>query len=200
MKSIEKGALNVKCDYCNSEFDAGELGKFKDKRVCYNCATNKSIPADFEGFITETSPVDGSSEENTAAGDKKKEDGSAIVTFVISAVIAGSAGFYWLQQVHQTMTRASYVFLIEGILTGLFCRILQKGRGGNYQNIAAVMVMASYFFPQMVLMHSNPDMAQTEGMSLFLMNILKDFAWLIGGVFSTYFLLLQIKSGKKQAK
>lgn len=199
-KSIEKGVGTVKCDYCNNEVNAGELGKFKDKRVCYNCATNKSIPADFEEFLGDIPHGEESEAEKTGTGEKKKEDGSTIITFAISVVIAGSAGLYWLQQVHHTMSRLSYVFLIEGILTGLFCRVLQKGRGGKYQNIAAVMVMASYFFPQMVMMNSNPDMAQTEGMSLFLMNILKDFAWLIGGVFSTYFLLLPIKPKKKKSE
>ncbi|GEM_PF-2522079 len=190
----------MKCDYCDSEAADKELGKFKDKRVCFNCATNKSIPADFEEFLSDTPLGEELREAKKDTGEKKKDDGNILLTFAISAALAGSAGFYWLQQVNHIQSRPSYVFLIEGVLTGLFCRILQKGRGGNYQNIAAIMVMISFFIPQMMMMHANPDMAQMEGMSTFLMNIVKDFAWLIGGVLSAYLLLLSIAPKKKKSE
>jgi hypothetical protein len=190
----------MNCDYCSGEFDEKELGKFKDKRVCLSCATNRSIPAEFEEFLSGTPLGEEIKEDRKAQkspGEKKKDDGNTLITFAISLVLAASTGLYWLQQVNHSLTRPSYVFLIEGFLAGLFCRVLQKGRGGNYQNIAAVMVMASFFFPQMLLLQSNPDMAQLEGMTVFMMNIFRDFAWLIGGVFSAYFFLMPAKQKKK---
>ena len=180
----------MQCEYCNKEFPDKELGKFKDKRVCFTCATNNGIPADFESFLEDTALArDGEDPLLTGDKPKKKDKGNLLVSFLVSAIFAVATFNLYM---FFPPLRVGYLFIAEGILSGLCVRLLQKGRGGNHQNIVAVMIMLSFIIPQLQLMKSS------EMFDIF--TIVKDSIFLMAGVFISYMLLVEITPSPKKEK
>ncbi|MDQ7823884.1 MAG: hypothetical protein RDV48_13880 [Candidatus Eremiobacteraeota bacterium] len=179
----------MKCDYCQTEHQEKDLGKHKDQRVCFKCATDRGIPADFEDFLAET-PLSEEPKPGKAVTTVQKDPGNVTVTFLISALLAAACGYFWLHQFTTTGIKLNYLFIVQGVLSGVLVRLLQKGRGSNYQNIVSIMVMLSFLFPYMKLMQLNPDFD--------IMQCLKDFGWLIPGVFIPYFMLADFRPKKKE--
>lgn len=174
----------MECSYCKNDFPEKELGKFKDKLVCFQCATNQGIPADFDSFL-EDMPKDGG--DPTVPGGGVKAKGSWLVTFLLSAIFAVATIYFTMRFGHLDMP---YIYLIEGVLAGTLVRLMQKGRGGTHQNITAVMIMVSFLIPQLLAMQGATEFDPFE--------LMKKFIWLVAGVFASYMLLIEITPAKKK--
>jgi hypothetical protein len=171
------------CDRCKNEFPEGEMGTFKSEHVCFKCATDQGIPADFHEFLKETPLY---AENEAEAKDlKKKEEGRLTLAFLISAIVAAAAGYYWYTFSVTTTVKANYLFVAEGALSAILVRLLLKGKGGNFQNIVAIVILISFFLPQMMIIQKYPEFDP--------MVIMKDFAWVLGGIFLAAIILLEIK-------
>jgi len=175
----------MKCKYCEQDFEEKEMGMYRGDRVCFKCATDRGIPADFEEFLSEN--PDSYGDDARPPLSKEKDPGNIVVAFLLSAVIAGAAGYTWFFK-PLNLDFGEYrtgLYLVAGILIGLSVRLLQKGRGSTYQNITGIMVIIAFFIPQMLVM-------QRDG-SFDLMQLMKDFVWLLGAVFACYLLLVDLK-------
>lgn len=166
------------CDYCENQFSESDIGTFKDKNICFKCATNKGIPADFHRFIEDDPQISDENIKNVAP----KDTGKQVVAILIGILTGSIAGYLWFMNPTPQMT---YIFIAEGIITGILIRILFKGYGAVYQNIASSLLILSYIVPRFILIQRNPEFNPQE--------ILNDLLFLLGGVFATYVFLINFK-------
>lgn len=181
----------MNCEHCQKEFPDKELGRYKGSRICYQCATNKGIPADFESFLEDT-PLAKLGVDPLLTGEKPKPEkarGNQLVTFLISAICAVATAWIWLGF---PQYKSSYLFLGEGVIAALLARLLQKGRGGNHSNIVGIMILLSFFIPNLEVLKT--------GEMFDVLGLVQDFIYAIAGVFASWVILVEITPSRKKEK
>jgi hypothetical protein len=175
------------CERCKNDFPEKDMGIYKNEHVCFKCATDQGIPADFSEFLKET-PLYAEMEAD-AKGTKKRQEGLITLAFLISVIPAAIVGYYWYIYAVTTTTKLNYLFIAESAVSALLVRLLLKGKGSSFQNIVAIVVLLSFFMPQMFIIYKYPDFDP--------MSVIKDFAWVVGGAVMAFVILIEIKRKEK---
>jgi hypothetical protein len=180
---VQEENEEMNCDFCRKEYEEKDMGLYKGQHVCFKCATDRGIPADFTEFLSEN--PDSYDEDAIRPVKKVKDPGNIVLAFLISAVFAGAAAYLWIYNPLHLGEYKTAVYLAAGILTGLLVRLLQKGRGSSYQNVTGILIMIAFFIPQLMILHRDG--------SFELLSLMKDFMWLLGAVFACYLFLVEMK-------